>query len=124
MTPTTILLQSKTWSEFEANIQELDTKRKGDCFEDLVFCYLQLHPNYATKLAHVWRLRDVPPKVRNSLNLPGLDEGIDIIAKTKEGEYWAVQCKYREDTIKSLSRRELSTFTDLAFGICRNINLA
>ncbi len=38
--------------------------------------------------------------------------------------YWAIQCKYREDHTKSLTRKELSTFTDLALNICHNISLA
>lgn len=120
MNTTQILRQSNSWAEFKANLQQLDNKGKGDCFEDLTIHYLQLHPNYATKLEHVWRLRDVPPKVKESLNLPGPDEGIDIVAKTKEGEYWAVQCKYIKDETKSLSRREFSTFTDLTFNLCKD----
>jgi hypothetical protein len=39
-------------------------------------------------------LREVPPKVRKRLNLPEPDEGIDLIAETKRGNYWAIQ--YRE----------------------------
>ena len=62
------------------------TKRKGDCFESLAACYLKLHPNYATKLACVWHLTNNPPKVKKYLNLPGPDEGIDLVAQTTEGE--------------------------------------
>ncbi|MDF1526848.1 MAG: DEAD/DEAH box helicase family protein [bacterium] len=61
---------------------------------------------------------------KSNFNLPGSDEGIDLLAQTKEGDYWAIQCKYREDESHSLTRKELSTFTDLAFSICKGIDLA
>lgn len=120
----TILQQSKSWQDFKAGLWPLDKKAKGDAFETLTYYYLLLHPEYQTKLSNIWFLRDVPRNVRKKLNLPGPDEGIDLVAKTKEGDYWAIQCKYREDESKSLTRKDLSTFTDLAFGICRNISLA
>jgi len=121
---TRILHEVNNWQEFNARIKKFDTQTKGDCFEIITKYFLQLHPNYATKLEEVWYLREVPPRVRRHLNLPGPDEGIDLVARTKEGEYWAIQCKYREDESKSLTRKELSTFTDLSFNICTNITLS
>ena len=84
--------------------------------------FLELDPTYATKLRHVWLLRDVPMKVRAHLALPDTDQGIDLIAETHDGEFWAVQCKYRDSADASLSWREVSTFTGLTFGICKNIS--
>lgn len=105
-------------------IRPLTEKQKGDCFETLSKYYLQLHPEYATLLKNVWKLQDVPPSVKKKLNLPSPDEGIDLIAETKDGKFWAIQCKYRDDENTSLTRKELSTFTDLSFNICKNIELA
>ncbi len=123
MNPAIILRKCNSWLDFKAQLRHLTDKQKGDCFEALTKHFLQLHPNYATKLKDVWLLREVPVPVLEHLNLPGPDEGIDLIAETKDGDYWAVQCKYREDEERSLGRRELSTFTDLAFNICNNISL-
>ncbi len=119
-----ILIQSNSWDEFRSALAHIDNKSKGDSFETLAFYYLKLHPEYATKLKDVWLLKDVPRDIRKKLNLPIQDEGIDLLALTNDDEYWAVQCKYREDENHSLTRKELSTFTDLAFGICRGISLA
>ncbi len=119
----TIFRVSKDWRDFCKRLGKLAEKERGDCFELLAKYYLQLAPAYKTKLRHVWLLSEVPARIRNHLNLPVRDEGIDLIAETKEREYWAVQCKYKTDETKSLSRKELSTFTDLAFGICKNISL-
>ena len=66
---------------------------KGHVFERLTQLYLQTAPEYRTKLQHVWLLREVPADIRRRLNLPGPDEGIDLIARTRRGEYWAIQIK-------------------------------
>lgn len=93
-------------------------------FERLTQLYLQTAPEYRTKLQHVWLLRDIPVDIRRRLNLPAPDEGIDLIARARSGEYWAIQSKFRSQRDKPLSRRELGTFTSLAFNTCNNIALA
>lgn len=113
-----------SWLEFTSLLSGLGKKEKGDAFEVLVLHYLRLHPTYATQLESVWHHQDVPPKTRKKLNLPDTDESIDLVAKTKDGGYWAIQCKYREDENYSLTRRELATFTDLTFGVCKGFELA
>ncbi|MDD2733125.1 MAG: DEAD/DEAH box helicase family protein [Desulfuromonadaceae bacterium] len=122
LAPSLVIISS--WLDFTASLSGFNNKQKGDAFEVLAFHYLQLHPVYATQLETVWLLNKVPADVSKKLNLPTSDEGIDLIARTKEGSYWAIQCKYREDIEHSLTRRELATFTDLAFGVCKNIELA
>jgi superfamily II DNA or RNA helicase len=117
-----ILLKCNNWQDFRSHLQSLTEKQKGNCFESLTKYFLQLHPEYITVLKNVWYLEEVPPEVKKLLNLPEPDEGIDLVAETKDGKYWAIQCKFRENENKSLSRRELSTFTDLSFNICKHIN--
>lgn len=124
MSPHKLLRTCGNWQDFKAHISGLPRKEKGSCFEALVKRFLELHPKYATQLSHIWHLKRIPEAIRTRLNLPAPDEGIDLIAETKEGGYWAIQCKYREDENSSLGRDELSTFTDLAFGVCKNIELA
>jgi superfamily II DNA or RNA helicase len=81
-----------------------------------------LDPTYSTELVEVWMLSEVPQKVRALLGLPDSDQGIDIVAKTKTGKYWAIQCKYRGNTAGSLTWREISTFTGLTFGVCKGFD--
>jgi len=100
----------------------MSEKEKGDLFEQLVRAYLLLDPEYATKLRKVWLLNEVPSSLRKKLRLPPDDQGIDLIAETNTGEFWAIQCKYREDTSRPLAWREISTFTGLAFGVCQHIS--
>jgi superfamily II DNA or RNA helicase len=99
------------------------TTEKGGPFEDLVKHFLALDPRYATHLKHIWLASEVPNAVAKKLGLPPGDDGIDLIAETTTGDYWAVQAKFRSDTARSLTwKGDLSTFVGLAFGRCRNIS--
>jgi predicted helicase len=114
------LASVRSWEDFRRHVKLLTTtKAKGDAFEALVKAHLLLEPEYASKLKHVWLHCEVPGAVAERLKLPGSDQGIDLVAETNDGEFWAVQCKYRQDTNHSLTWREISTFTGLAFGVCR-----
>jgi hypothetical protein len=89
------------------------TKGKGDVFE--VFCVLYLK---AIGYEEAWLLQETPLTIIEHLGLkPKHDVGIDIIA-VKNGQYYAVQSKYRT-VPKDISRphcvrwSELSTFYSL-----------
>lgn len=69
---------------------------KGDRFERLMQLYLQTDPKYAYQFKHVWMWNDFPCKN----DFGGKDTGIDLVALTHEGDYWAIQCKcYQESAI-------------------------
>ncbi len=68
---------------------------KGDKFERLMQAYLQTDPQYADLFKHVWLWNDFPARK----DFGGKDTGIDLVALTKHGDYWAIQCKcYQERT--------------------------
>ncbi|MBU3664401.1 MAG: hypothetical protein FGM15_00775 [Chthoniobacterales bacterium] len=117
-----VVAKCSSWDAFRRALAKKSEKEKGDLFEHLVRAYLLLDPEYATKLRKVWLLDEVPSALRKKLKLPGNDQGIDLIAETNTGEFWAIQCKYRENTTRPVPWREISTFTGLAFGICRHIS--
>jgi superfamily II DNA or RNA helicase len=114
-----------SWNEFWERAKKLPSKsEKGAVFERLTQLYLEVTPEYRAELQHVWPIRDAPRNVCLLLNLPTLDEGIDFIARTRHGKYWAIQSKFRSQHDKPLTRRELGTFSSLAFNTCSNIELA
>ena len=113
---------AKSWDDFVAGQRGLLGKEKGDAFERLVQLYLQLEPIYFAQIKNVWLLAEVPLEIHTKLNLPEPDKGIDLIAETHKSEFWAIQAKYRDDQKASIPWDELSTFTGLAFGVCRNIS--
>ncbi len=118
------LQNCSSWRQFVSYADSLETaKEKGDLFERLTLIYLTAHPEYKTKLSDVWMLNDVPPRVARKLNLPSNDEGIDLIAKTRDGEFWAIQAKYRSDNSTALNTRDLAKFSQLSFAHCKEIAL-
>lgn len=62
---------------------------KGTKFERLMKSYLQIAPEYEGKLKEIWLWDEFP--FRNDFS--GKDTGIDLVAQTVEGDYWAIQCK-------------------------------
>src|SRR5499427_9270631 len=119
-----LIASCNSWGDFWECTTKLSNTEKGIAFERLTQLYLQTAPEYRTKLQHVWLLRDLPTDIRRRLNLPGPDEGIDLIARTRTGGFWAIQSKFRSQRDKPLTRRELGTFTSLVFNTCNNIALA
>jgi superfamily II DNA or RNA helicase len=120
-----LLAECASWDDFWERANALPTtKDKGTLFERLTQLYLLTQPEYQSRLKNVWNAAiDLPSRVRKRLSLPLNDEGIDLIAETRDGEFWAIQCKFRKNTTKALTRKELSTFTSLAFATCKNIAL-
>ena len=70
-------------------------KDKGERFERLMKAYLLTDPKYAYKFKKVWLWAEFHGKK----DLGGSDTGIDLVALTNEGDYWAIQCKcYQESS--------------------------
>ena len=123
------LNQETSWDSLDRSLKKLiiskQTKKAGDIFETVVKYYLLTSPKYKSILINVWLLKEVPSSIKLKLNLPNSDEGIDLIAETKTGNFWAIQAKYRSDPNETLTvggKGSLATFSNLAFGYCRNIN--
>jgi predicted helicase len=69
---------------------------KGERFERLMQAYLKTDPKYAYLFKKVWLWNEFPGKT----DLGGGDTGIDLVALTFDGDYWAVQCKcFQENAI-------------------------
>jgi len=79
---------------------------KGKLFERLIAQYLKTDPAYANKLDEVWPWSRWPQR-------PGDwradNTGIDLVAKTKEGEFWAIQCKFYDDDSR-LAKEHMASF--------------
>lgn len=66
---------------------------KGTRFERLMQAYLQTDPKYAYLFDKIWLWGEFPFRA----DLGGGDTGIDLVARTREGDFWAIQCKcYQE----------------------------
>ena len=68
-------------------------REKGTKFERLMRSWLLTDPRY-NELEKVWLWEEFPGRK----DFGGTDTGIDLVAKTEMGDYWAIQCKcYAED---------------------------
>ena len=78
---------------------------KGFRFERLMQTYLKTTSLYAGRFEEVWLWSEFPCHDQ----FGGKDIGIDLVAKTFAGEYWAVQCKcYADD--KYITKPDVDTF--------------
>ena len=83
---------------------------KGTRFEELMREYLWADPKYTACFTEIWLWRDFP--FRKDFG-SGHDVGIDLVAKTIEGHYWAIQCKcYKEGTY--IQKADVDTFITTA----------
>ena len=84
-------------------------REKGAKFEKLIKKWFQTDPRYADKLQEVWLWEEFPGKK----DFGGKDLGIDLVAKTDLGDYWAIQCKcYDEKAV--ISKAVVDSFISTA----------
>ena len=64
-------------------------KDKGTRFERLIQAFLKTAPVYEGRFRHIWLWNEFPYKQ----HIGGKDTGIDLVAQTVDGDFWAIQCK-------------------------------
>lgn len=79
----------------EIRQKSITEKEKGTDFERLMKLWFLTDPRYAS-LQQVWLWEEFPARK----DFGGKDLGIDLVARTEAGDYWAIQCKcYAEDAL-------------------------
>src|SRR5215469_2286564 len=82
-------------------------RHKGYRFDRLMQSFLKTYPVYAGQFSDIWLWDEFPS--RTDFGVGDKDLGIDLVAKTKNGDYWAVQCKcYQENA--SIDKPKVDTF--------------
>ena len=77
----------------EIRLKSMTEKEKGTDFERLMKLWFKTDPRYSN-LEQVWLWEEFPGRK----DFGGKDLGIDLVARTEYGDYWAIQCKcYAED---------------------------
>ncbi|MDO4576253.1 MAG: restriction endonuclease, partial [Planctomycetia bacterium] len=77
-------------------------REQGKLFEKFVRQYLRCSKTYQN-LTDVWMWSDFPFRGK----LP--DTGIDLVCKTEDGEFWAVQCKFYEEN-SQIAKGDVDSF--------------
>jgi predicted helicase len=99
-------------SSFENIIQKYrDTsfseRDKGYRFERLMQSFLKTYPLYGSEFTDVWLWKEFPSN--KDFGAGEKDLGVDLVTRTKYGDYWAVQCKcYQEDA--AIDKPKVDTF--------------
>ena len=109
------IFDSNSWNQFASKVNQLgngreQNKTKGDVFELFTCLYLASDPIFSSKLESIWHHSNVPYPIVEKLDLQLPEIGIDLITKSKDGDIWALQCKYHSDISKNVSYEEVSTF--------------
>lgn len=98
----------------EIRLKAMTEREKGTDFERLMKLWFLTDPRYS-ELEKVWLWEEFPCRK----DFGGKDLGIDLVARTEYGDYWAVQCKcYAEDAqidkgaVDSFLANASRTFTD------------
>ena len=118
-----LINSSDDWVSFlENNYRLEDTsdikKIKGNTFELLTILLLINDPVYSSKLKNVWHSSNLPFQVLDLLGLQKPEVGVDIIAEDNEGKFWAIQCKFHQDTNLNITYEEVSQF----FGVTERLS--
>jgi predicted helicase len=80
---------------------------KGYRFERLMQSFLKTYPLYGNEFTDVWLWKEFPSN--KDFGAGEKDLGVDLVAHTKYGDYWAVQCKcYQEDA--AIDKPKVDTF--------------
>ena len=80
-------------------------RNQGDKFERLMQAFLRTEPMYAGLFKNVWLWNEFPYRK----DFGGQDIGIDLVAQTTGGDYWAIQCKFYDETAE-ITKPDVDTF--------------
>jgi len=83
-----------------------DELEKGKLFEKMIAQFLKTDPQYANQIQEVWLYGDWPDR---PANWKQDNTGIDLVARTSDGDYWAIQCKFY-DPGATLKKEHISSF--------------
>ena len=118
-----LINSSNDWISYLENNNRLEDtsdikKIKGNAFELLTILLLINDPVYSSKLKNVWHSSNLPLQILDLLGLQKPEVGVDIIAEDNEGKFWAIQCKFHQDTNLNITYEEVSQF----FGVTERLS--
>lgn len=102
------------------NVTNQKTTIAGTLFE--LFCkyYFKISPFEKDNYKNIWLYNEIPVPIRQKLNLSPIDYGVDLLLEDCSGEYFAIQCKFRNDESSKLNWSS-DKIANL-FGSCPNAN--
>jgi len=110
-----LIRDASDWESLVGKLGELGPspetrKLKGDTFELFTKHFLLTDPLYAAEFSDVFIHNELPVIILDQLKLPKPEIGVDLVARTHDGRFWAIQCKFHQDLSQNVTYDELSTF--------------
>jgi predicted helicase len=107
-----------TFQKFCESVGQLKTtKEKGDVFEQFTKLFFLSDNRWRNLIKSVWLLSEVPVSTKKVLKIPDNNIGIDLVLKTYDDKYFAVQSKFRTNIDTIVPWKELATFFGQTFGL-------
>ena len=66
-------------------------------FEKFAKYYFLFNPSSRNDYKEIWLYGEIPYEIKEALNLPHKDQGIDLLLQDRKGKFYAVQCKFKLD---------------------------
>lgn len=110
----TFIASCRSWKHFQTGAGALPPSQRAAAFARLSHLFLRTAPLYRNVLDSdaIWPAGEVSAAVAAELDLPA--EGVDLIARTRDGDYWVVKTAFSADA--ALDPQDVAAFETAAFG--------
>jgi len=107
-----IIKDKNYWTDLKPELSKFNTDNReegikdtsaGKIFEVFSKYYFLTAPELDGQYSDVWLYDEIPLTVKESLDLRTVEYGIDLLLKTYNNEYIAVQCKFKNDETSKLN---------------------
>lgn len=126
-----LLVNVTVWSELKMQLEQFNTSQTettnkdteaGKLFEHFAKAYFKAEPEQNQLYKEVWLFDEIPLSIKDKLNFPHRDFGIDLLLQDTQDRFTAVQCKFKNDerSILNWSKDKIGN----AFGLaekCDNV---
>ncbi len=100
------------WSDLKSKLEKFNTSQTdtttkdteaGKLFEHFSKAYFISEPEQNQLYKNVWLFDEIPLSIKEKLNFPQKDFGIDILLQDNADRFTAVQCKFKNDEQSTLN---------------------
>ncbi len=118
-------------SEYNTSITDTTTKTTlaGKLFEYFSKYYFKVDPTQNQLYTDVWLYDEVDSLTKEELGLPTQDKGVDLLLKDRQGRYYVVQCKFKnnEESIVNFGKDKIANtffWSKKCFGVILFTNVS
>ena len=99
-------------SEYNTSITDTTSKTTlaGKLFEYFAKYYFKADPTQNQLYTDVWLYHEVDSVTKEELGLPSQDKGVDLLLKDRQGRFYVVQCKFKnnEESIVNFGKDKIA----------------